>query len=1144
MEILADRFLVRGSGVVVDLATGRRVTLTIEAGGSAAEQARWAMRCHALHDLRHPSVALLIDFGALGTSQRFEAWQCDCSEHSRLEASGKAVEQANRFLRACGLTDVVEVPPGLSARKTGVVVVPRSTAGYPMDSHEPTTRLSSLPPADCGILWIERPAVTAIADVFPCFNGCRPRIVTLFGPSGCGKTTGVLEIARRARLNGFVPVDIAIVRLLPSSIFRNRSLCLIDDGAACNRWSVLAAVANAVPRPHVLVVAGAEEAGSFGGVRLEPVSPERLIAAVRPAPSRQEFVRQIARAASAAQGLPGRFARLLWRNNGSPLWTTRVVSARESRVAEQPLVYGTEELRSSMAGERSRVRLRWPAPGEIARLVQRVEAARELLKCGRHAPGTRQLRQAVGGLARRGDWTHAAAGALELASALRARGSVAEAEHAVGHSARYADRARNEGAALDATILRTHLAIDRARLDEAETVASACLIAARRLEGSSRVAAASLALGRCLFWKGRYGDAEAVLAPLTDKAATDAIKLSATALAARVAVGAGDVVRAMALVGDVRALGNQVGAADAIALASYTAGFVHLSVNDLDAASRDLAACIVAARKSHDPLHAVRARILLAECARRRGPGRTTSTSLRCVRRIARHLPPIVRARAELLLAIGATPTAAADLAQSHAARSGLAALVLYVSGPARPRTATALPRSVMDEFVTIVQTCQEAGEDAALLSELCARVQEQLRAAAVAFLIREAGTRSVVAWAGGRVDAAIADRAMDAGESIPPHQLAGHLEAAAPVRYGGQTLGAVAVRWPLGTADDFSRAADILTMATVAAAPVLSALLVRRSRPVAPGASDSLGVSEAIVELRRGIERAASAPFAVLVEGESGSGKELVARALHRSGSRRDRPFCTLNCAALPDDLVEAELFGHTRGAFTGALSERPGVFEEAHGGTLLLDEVGELSARAQAKLLRVIQEGELRRLGENLSRRVDVRIVSATNRNLRHEVASGRFRLDLLYRLDVIRIGVPPLRERREDVPLWSTRCGVRRRFASRAAPLSLLPPSAALARYDWPGNVRELQNVLAALAVRSPRRGVVPPLALPPHIDAGPAAEACRLHEARRAFEARFVRAALVRTGGHRGRAAEELGVTRQGLTKLMTRLRIDD
>jgi transcriptional regulator with GAF, ATPase, and Fis domain len=279
-----------------------------------------------------------------------------------------------------------------------------------------------------------------------------------------------------------------------------------------------------------------------------------------------------------------------------------------------------------------------------------------------------------------------------------------------------------------------------------------------------------------------------------------------------------------------------------------------------------------------------------------------------------------------------------------------------------------------------------------------------------------------------------------------------------------------------------------------------------------------------------------------VLIEGESGSGKELVARALHRRSTRRDRPFCALNCAALPDDLVEAELFGHARGAFTGAVSERQGVFEEAHTGTLFLDEIGELSPRAQAKVLRTVQESELRRVGENVSRRIDVRIVSATNRDLSKEVTKGRFRLDLLYRLDVVRITLPPLRDRREDVALLVDRYW--REAADRVGSRAILGAAtlAALARYDWPGNVRELQNVLAALAVRCSRRGVVGPDALPPAFGTPPPASAFRLDEARRTFEERFVRAALVRSGGHRARTAIELGVTRQGLTKLMVRLGI--
>jgi transcriptional regulator with PAS, ATPase and Fis domain len=334
--------------------------------------------------------------------------------------------------------------------------------------------------------------------------------------------------------------------------------------------------------------------------------------------------------------------------------------------------------------------------------------------------------------------------------------------------------------------------------------------------------------------------------------------------------------------------------------------------------------------------------------------------------------------------------------------------------------------------------------------------------------------------------------------------------------------------------------------LGTVAAAtaPVLCAAIAQRRQASVMTLKELLGTSSAMTEVRRAVDRTASAPFAVLIEGESGSGKELVARALHRSGPRRDRPFCALNCAALPDELIESELFGHARGAFTGAVGERPGVFEEAQGGTLFLDEIGELSTRAQAKMLRVLQDGELRRIGENTARRIDVRVVSATNRDLRQEAAAGRFRLDLLYRLDVIRIVVPPLRDRREDVAVLAEHFW--RELTARMASRAVLSAAtlAALARYDWPGNVRELQNVLAALVVRSAKRGIVPPTALGPQFGELRIADAMRLEDARRTFEERFVRAALVRAGGHRARAAQELGVSRQGLTKLMGRLGITD
>lgn len=425
-----------------------------------------------------------------------------------------------------------------------------------------------------------------------------------------------------------------------------------------------------------------------------------------------------------------------------------------------------------------------------------------------------------------------------------------------------------------------------------------------------------------------------------------------------------------------------------------------------------------------------------------------------------------------------------------------------------------------------------------------------------------------------------LAMRAIESGLPMPPTYRPDALDAAAPVRYGGAAIGAIVVRWSIDATIDHLRASALIGAAAAAVSPQLRAALDRRGADAdsanSAGAHDAtrlteaspartlglLGISSAIDTLRHTITRVSSAPFHVLIEGESGSGKELVARALHQHGPRRHRRFCAVNCAAFTDELLEAELFGHTRGAFTGALTERAGLFEEADGGTLFLDEIGELSPRGQAKLLRVIQDGETRRIGENLPRRVDTRIVAATNRSLREEAEAGRFREDLLYRLDVIRIMVPPLRARPEDVAVlarafWDEAIA---RLGSRAT----LDPAAltALARYHWPGNVRELHNAIMALAVHAPRRGrvtasLLPASLLPASIAAPPRAVAKAaqrepeslpfegpLEDARRAFESRYIRAALARAGGSPSRAARDLGLTRQGLKKLMARLELDD
>jgi transcriptional regulator with GAF, ATPase, and Fis domain len=336
------------------------------------------------------------------------------------------------------------------------------------------------------------------------------------------------------------------------------------------------------------------------------------------------------------------------------------------------------------------------------------------------------------------------------------------------------------------------------------------------------------------------------------------------------------------------------------------------------------------------------------------------------------------------------------------------------------------------------------------------------------------------------------------------------------------------------------------MRVAAAACAPLVQLLLERSMAPPCGTDADDLGIigtSGAIQTVRRLIARAANAPFTVLIEGESGSGKEIVARAIHRTGARRERPFRVLNCAALADELLDAELFGHSKGAFTGAVSERMGLFESADGGSVFLDEIGELSLRAQAKLLRVLQEGEVRRIGENVPRSFDARLITATNRMLPAEADAGRFRQDLLYRLDVIRIPVPPLRERIEDIPLLAMRFW--REASQRIGSTAVLGQGAlaALARYDWPGNVRELQNVLAALAVTAPARGTVPASAMPAAIARSSlTVHAETLDQARSEFEARFVKAALARSAGHRGHTASALGVSRQGLAKLMQRLQL--
>jgi two-component system, NtrC family, nitrogen regulation response regulator NtrX len=234
-------------------------------------------------------------------------------------------------------------------------------------------------------------------------------------------------------------------------------------------------------------------------------------------------------------------------------------------------------------------------------------------------------------------------------------------------------------------------------------------------------------------------------------------------------------------------------------------------------------------------------------------------------------------------------------------------------------------------------------------------------------------------------------------------------------------------------------------------------------------GRTTMVGQSHALASLRQLIAQVAPTPARVLITGENGTGKELVARALHEGSPRARKPFIEVNCAAIPAELIESELFGHVKGSFTGAIADRPGKFEQADGGTLFLDEIGDMALAAQAKVLRVLQEGELTRIGGAKRLKVDVRVIAATNKRLDEEIAAGTFREDLFYRLNVVPLHVPPLRERREDIPalvahfvdLLARHEGVALR---RVSPDAL----ALLQQLDWPGNVRELRNTVERLLI----------------------------------------------------------------------------
>jgi two-component system response regulator AtoC len=347
------------------------------------------------------------------------------------------------------------------------------------------------------------------------------------------------------------------------------------------------------------------------------------------------------------------------------------------------------------------------------------------------------------------------------------------------------------------------------------------------------------------------------------------------------------------------------------------------------------------------------------------------------------------------------------------------------------------------------------------------------------------------------------------------------------------------------GAADYLAKPIDVVALRATVARSLERRRLAsenRSLRSVIAARKILVGTSPAMLELYKEIARVAPTDATVLVTGESGAGKELVARTIHERSRRAQAPFVAVNCASLAESMLESELFGHERGAFTGATAQHRGLFEVAEGGTLFLDEVGDVPAKMQAELLRVLQEGEVRRIGGSTAVNVNVRVISATNRDLGSEVASGRMRQDLVYRLNVVSVRVPPLRERGDDIVALTHHLAARHAaILGRPAPHVSDEAIALIRHHAWPGNVRELENALSR-AVAMSQHGVILPGDLPTLVVEAASGRAGRIDgdwPTLEVLQRRYIERVLEHSGQNKTAAATILGIDRRTLQRLGNR-----
>ena len=1174
--IIAGRFAPLAGSFALDLATAERVSLQVEAVREGSHQHMWAEQCAALSGLWHASLAECVDFGLLGSDHRFLAFRaCRQAVHHASGSFDRLRRHVEAFLSACGVTATVTTHP-YSDTTGRIVAVP--TIDAPDAPVDPATWRNGAADRWFGIRLVPRAVLQIIVERLTLEPTPGITVFRIEATPGSGGRTLLRHCASEARRLGYVPLGSAALLWAtgqpPSrmeswlrALSRNH-LAVLHDGRR-GRFEDNPELVRALlrmgsrQRRPLVVIELTPVGGVQPGVRLAPLSVRELAGMVVCDEASPRHQQRIEAAARTCRGRPGPFVQRLMRiyarrAGGRP---ARVFTVHEHSAAFGAQAPGQVSQRAwggpsglRPAGLTARPGTTGAALAES--LLLAADTAGVLCGRGRHAAAIRTLRQAEAAAARRRLWSAAAALALKRGRVCAARGDFGAADQSLLAALEYCDRAGDVPASVVAVTAIGSLRLEDGRIEEAESSLRSAVATATMIEEPVLLFWSATILALCLWWQGRNEEASRILRdaghvnweqgrrgpvrPADGRPSEDAVRVWHLCTVARVALALQDVAGARGRLCEAWRLAPP---ADSMlrGLVRRVEARWHVAVGDAPGFKASSGEAAALARAARQPLERLRAAAGYVEGCIRLAPRAEADAAVGRLERLSRQrLPGLLAIRIRMAVARWRGTLSHEQLAAECRARR-LGALCPTPLPRDHPLAASFEVRSPMyDDVIEVLRICQEEAPQEALC-EVLGVVRARTRAAGAEF-VSIGNVVAVAAPSGGRRTAAAA-RALESGLAIEPLVTDRGTEAAVPLRFGGRVVGALACRWAGMLPLETPRLMGFLAAVAAAAAPCLG-MAVDQQEPVAtrrPADTELLGDSAAMEEIRRAVARAADAPFPVLIQGESGSGKELVARAVHRASARRGRVLCALNCAALPDDLLEAELFGHARGAFTGAVAERAGLFEDADGGVLFLDEVGELTPRAQAKLLRAIQEGEVKRIGETFARRVDVRIVAATNRPLDHEVAAGRFRRDLRYRLDVVRIVVPALRERPEDIPalaqhFWRS---ATERVGSRAVLSGAV--MTALVRYDWPGNVRELQNVLASLAVAAPRRGIVGPGALPATV----ASTAVRgapttLDAARRVFEERYVRAALARSGGHRGRAAVELGLTRQGLAKLMGRL----